>query len=111
MGGAAVIVARSRRPSGDSRVAPRDLGSDAERATYRTLHLASRAAGHLRDGLVGGDTGKAARHLRTLLGSDVLAIADRDGGIVADGLTGPTRRSLRGSRPRSLPGPRGPRPS
>ena len=66
----------------------RELGTDGEHATYRTLHLASRAAGHLRDGLVGGDTGKAARHLRTLLGCDVLVIADRDGGMVADGLTG-----------------------
>ena len=63
----------------------RELGTDGEHATYRTLHLASRAAGHLRKGLVGDDTAKAARHLRTLLGCDVLVIADRAGDMVIDG--------------------------
>ena len=36
----------------------RDLGSDAERATFRTLTLASRAAVHLRGGL---ETGEVVR--------------------------------------------------
>ena len=47
----------------------RDLGSDAERATYRTLHVAGLAAAELR---TSGDlpaTQRAARHLRVLLGA------------------------------------------
>ncbi|MCD2443123.1 histidine kinase [Agromyces sp. SYSU K20354] len=57
----------------------RDLGSDAERATFRTLSLASRAAVHLRGGLDSGDPQRAARALRSLLGSDAIAIADLSG--------------------------------
>ncbi|WP_448808793.1 sensor histidine kinase [Agromyces bauzanensis] len=65
----------------------RDLGSDAERATFRTLSLASRAAVHLRGGLDTGDLHRAARALRTLLGSDALAIANREGVVSVDGRT------------------------
>jgi two-component system, LytTR family, sensor kinase len=56
----------------------RDLGSDVERATFRTLSLASRAAVHLRGGLDTGDLSRASRSLRALLGSDAIAIADRE---------------------------------
>ena len=51
-----------------------DLGSDAEQGALRALHQASLAAPHLRAGLAGPDVGKAARHLRVLLGSAAVAI-------------------------------------
>jgi len=63
----------------------RELGSDGEHATYRTLHLASQAAGNLRGGLDSEEVSRAARHLRALLGCDILAIADAGGAIVIDG--------------------------
>ncbi|MFE5672648.1 sensor histidine kinase [Agromyces sp. NPDC056523] len=63
----------------------RDLGSDAERAAFRTLSLASRAAVHLRGGLEAGDVPRAARTLRALLGSEAIAIADREGIVSIDG--------------------------
>lgn len=63
----------------------RDLGSDAERAAFRTLSLASRAAVHLRGGLETGQVHRAARSLRALLGSEAIAIADRKGIVSIDG--------------------------
>ena len=63
----------------------RDLGSDAERATFRTLSLASRAAVHLRGGLETADVQRAARSLRSLLGSEAIAIADLNGIVSIDG--------------------------
>ncbi|MHA7132767.1 sensor histidine kinase [Oerskovia turbata] len=63
----------------------RELGSDSERATFNTLHLASRAAKHLRDGLAGDDVGRAARHLRALLGCEALAVVTADGVVALDG--------------------------
>ncbi|MDO8337692.1 MAG: histidine kinase [Microcella sp.] len=62
-----------------------DLGSDAERATFRTLSLASRAAVHLRGGLDGEGAHRASRYLRTLLGSEAIALADRSGVVSIDG--------------------------
>ena len=63
----------------------RELGSDADRATFRTLSLASRAAVNLRGGLRGDGAHRATRALRTLLGSDAVAIADERGVISVDG--------------------------
>ncbi|WP_066290523.1 sensor histidine kinase [Arthrobacter sp. B6] len=54
----------------------RELGTDAERATYNTLHAASRAGQHLRTGLNPAGAAKACRQLRNLLGCDALAITD-----------------------------------
>ena len=54
----------------------RDLGSDAERAAYAALHTATLASRHLRAGLTASGAGKAARHLRALLGCDTLVLAD-----------------------------------
>lgn len=54
----------------------RDLATDAERATFTTLHLASLAGKHLRNGLEPAGAAKAARHLRTLLGAEALALSD-----------------------------------
>lgn len=56
----------------------RELGSDEERATFRTLHLASRAARDLRSGHAPADLHRAAKHIRTLLGSQALALVGPD---------------------------------
>ncbi|MEV7571869.1 histidine kinase [Pseudarthrobacter sp. NPDC089323] len=63
----------------------RDLGTDAERATYHTLHAASQAGQHLRRGLNPAGAAKASRQLRTLLGSEALAITDTSGVLAWDG--------------------------
>lgn len=63
-------------------VSSKELGTEAERATYQTLHLASRAAAHLRGGVGVEDAKRAGRHLKALLGCDTLAIVD-PGGVVA----------------------------
>jgi two-component system, LytTR family, sensor kinase len=63
----------------------RDLGTDAERATYHTLHAASQAGLHLRRGLNPAGAAKASRQLRTLLGCDALAIMDTSGVLAWDG--------------------------
>lgn len=61
-----------------------DLGSDAERAAHQALHQASLAARHLRSGLSNPDVGRAARHLRVLLGSSALAIVGEDETVAID---------------------------
>jgi two-component system LytT family sensor kinase len=63
----------------------RDLGTDAERATYHTLHAASQAGQHLRRGLNPAGAAKASRQLRGLLGCDALAITDTSGLLAWDG--------------------------
>ena len=51
-----------------------DLGTSADRATFATLHTASLAAPHLREGLTPSGAARAARHLRVLLGTPAVAI-------------------------------------
>ncbi|OUM44323.1 sensor histidine kinase [Arthrobacter sedimenti] len=63
----------------------RDLGSDADRATYDTLHTAALASEHLREGLTPAGAPKAARHLRGLLRCDILLISDDAGVLAWDG--------------------------
>jgi two-component system LytT family sensor kinase len=63
----------------------RELGTDAERATYNTLHAASRAGQHLRTGLNPAGAAKAGRQLRALLGCDAFAITDTAGVLAWDG--------------------------
>ncbi|MCX6498070.1 MAG: histidine kinase [Arthrobacter sp.] len=63
----------------------RELGTDAERATYKTLHTASRAGQYLRTGLNPAGAAKASRQLRGLLGCDGLAITDTTGVLAWDG--------------------------
>jgi two-component system LytT family sensor kinase len=63
----------------------RELGTDAERATYTTLHAASSAGQHLRTGLNPAGAAKAGRQLRGLLGCDALAITDTAGVLAWDG--------------------------
>lgn len=75
------LVLLLRRIVGTSK----DLGTEAEQATYQTLHLASRAAEHMRGGIDETDAALAVKHLRALLGCESLAIADRSGIIAIDG--------------------------
>ncbi|MGM9473624.1 sensor histidine kinase [Pseudarthrobacter sp. YS3] len=63
----------------------RELGTDAELATYNTLHAASRAGQHLRTGLNPAGAAKASRQLRNLLGCEALAITDTAGVLAWDG--------------------------
>ncbi len=63
----------------------RELGTDAEQATYTTLHSASLAGKHLRNGLEPAGAAKAGRHLRGLLGCEALAITDVSGLLAWDG--------------------------
>ncbi|GAB3549073.1 histidine kinase [Arthrobacter tumbae] len=63
----------------------RDLGSDADRATYATLHTVALASEHLRTGLTPGGASKAARHLRGLLRSQALLVTDLNGVLAWDG--------------------------
>jgi two-component system LytT family sensor kinase len=60
----------------------RDLGSDADRATYATLHTAAQASEHLREGLTPAGASKASRHLHGLLRCDILMISD-DAAVLA----------------------------
>jgi two-component system, LytTR family, sensor kinase len=66
-------------------VASKELGTDAEQATYQTLHLASRAAKHLRGGVGEVDAMRAGRHLRALLGCESLALVDPSGALTVEG--------------------------
>jgi two-component system LytT family sensor kinase len=63
----------------------RDLGSEADRATFATLHTASLAAPALREGLTPDAAATAARHLRTLLGSRGVALTDTERVLAAEG--------------------------
>jgi two-component system LytT family sensor kinase len=57
----------------------RHLGTEADRATFRTLHNASLAAPPLRAGLTGESAERSIRHLHDLLGSPALALTDTAG--------------------------------
>jgi two-component system LytT family sensor kinase len=57
---------------------PGHLGSEADRATFRTLHTASLAGPPLRSGLTEASATKAIRHLRDLLGAPALALSDTE---------------------------------
>ncbi|HSE09143.1 MAG TPA: histidine kinase [Nocardioidaceae bacterium] len=55
---------------------PGHLGSEADRATFRTMHTASLAGPPLRSGLTEASATKAIRHLRDLLGTPAVALTD-----------------------------------
>ncbi len=80
----------------------RELGTDAEQATYRTLHAASRAGQHLRNGLTPAGAAKASKQLRGLLGSDALAITNTDAVLAWDGAVEELRPALMGLAARVL---------
>ncbi|TDD73346.1 sensor histidine kinase [Actinomadura rubrisoli] len=69
------VVTRSRRY----------LGGPAEQATYQTLHTVSVAARSLRGGLDAQGAGRAARHLRALLGCAAVAVTDGQALLAWDG--------------------------
>ncbi|MFI0981104.1 sensor histidine kinase [Streptomyces sp. NPDC021093] len=62
-----------------------DLGTPVERATFLTLHAASLAAPPLRAGLTEDTARKAARRLRSLLGTETLCLTDRSTVLAWDG--------------------------
>jgi len=64
------------------------LGTEADRATFRTLHTASLASPALREGLTEASADRSVRHLRTLLGAPAVALLDPDGVLAWDGLGG-----------------------
>jgi two-component system LytT family sensor kinase len=63
----------------------RDLGTPADRATFATLHTASLAAPHLREGLTPSGATRSVRHLRTLLGTSAVALVDTASTLAWDG--------------------------
>jgi two-component system LytT family sensor kinase len=63
----------------------REFGSPVDRKTYDTLHTASLAAKHLRDGLTAQSAPKAAKHLRAMLGTQAIALCDIDSTLAWDG--------------------------
>src|SRR5215217_2656286 len=63
------------------------LGSEADRATFRTLHTASLASPALREGLKAESVERSLRHLRALLGTPAVAIADTEVLLGYDGLS------------------------
>ena len=63
----------------------RDLGSEADRATFKTLHTASLAAPALREGLTSTSVDRSLRHLRALLGTPAVAITDTQDLLGYDG--------------------------
>ncbi|MFI5619089.1 histidine kinase [Streptomyces sp. NPDC051567] len=62
-----------------------DLGTPVERATFHTLHTASLAAPPLRAGLTEDAARKAAKRLRSLLGTEALCLTDRESVLAWDG--------------------------
>jgi two-component system LytT family sensor kinase len=98
LAGAVVAVVRLR--------ARRGIATTMQRATYDVLHTASLAAEPLRGGLTPASAAKAARHLRTLIGSAGLAIVDADrllaldgrGGHHADDLAAAAHRAMAANR-------------
>jgi two-component system LytT family sensor kinase len=65
----------------------RQLGSDADLATFRTLHTASLASPALRQGLHPESVERSLKHLRNLLGTAAVAIADTHDLLGYDGLS------------------------
>src|SRR6476661_9662569 len=63
----------------------RHLGTEADRATFRTLHTASLAAPALRAGLTRASAERAIRHLHDLLGSPAVALTDAAGPLAWHG--------------------------
>src|SRR4029079_19339032 len=62
-----------------------EFGSPVDHATYDTLHTASLASPHLRDGLTPQGASKAATHLRAMLGTDSVALCDNASTLAWDG--------------------------
>lgn len=61
-----------------------DLGTDTERATYTTLHLASQAAKHLRGDLTPLEAARAGKHIRSLLNAQTVALVTNAGVLAVE---------------------------
>ena len=61
------------------------LGTEADRATFRTLHRASLAGPALREGLTSASAERSIRHLRVLLGTPAMALTDTEQPLAWDG--------------------------
>ena len=79
----------------------RDLGTEADRTTFRTLHTASLTGPALRAGLTRSSAERAVRHLRSLLGAPAVALTDTTDLLAWDGRfahhapqTGPIARQV-----------------
>ncbi|MEU3609575.1 histidine kinase [Streptomyces sp. NPDC035033] len=81
---AGVVLGRltARRGGGSADL---DLGTPVERATFHTLHTASLAAPPLRAGLTEETARRAARPLRSLLGTEALCLTDGSAVLAWDG--------------------------
>jgi two-component system, LytTR family, sensor kinase len=62
------------------------LGTESDRATFRTLHTASLASPALREGLTASSAERSLRHLRALLGTPAAALTDTSALLAWDGL-------------------------
>jgi two-component system, LytTR family, sensor kinase len=62
------------------------LGTEADRATFRTLHEASLAGPPLREGLTEASAERSIRHLRSLLSAPAVALTDTERVLAWDGL-------------------------
>ena len=83
--GAMVLLYALIRLVRHGRSGSRGFVSDVDHATHATLHTASLAARHLQDGLTPEGVGRAARHLRQLLGSPAIAVTDSTSLLAWDG--------------------------
>jgi two-component system LytT family sensor kinase len=61
------------------------LGTESDRATFRTLHTASLASPALREGLTVTSSERSIRHLRALLGTPAAALTDTSTLLAWDG--------------------------
>ncbi len=62
------------------------MGTQAQIATYRTLHIAGQAAPSLRAGLTQAGAQRAVKHLHALLGVPAVGITDRIETLALDGV-------------------------
>jgi two-component system LytT family sensor kinase len=62
------------------------LGTEADRATFRTLHTASLASPALREGLTAVSAERSLPHLRALLGTPAAALSGTDDLLAWDGV-------------------------
>lgn len=81
---AALLVVVAAVGVGFATLRPRHLGTSADRATFDTLHTASLAAPGLREGLTEQGAQRAVKHLRALLGTEAVALTDRDRTLAVD---------------------------
>jgi two-component system LytT family sensor kinase len=64
---------------------PGHLGTEADRATFKTLHTASLMTGALRDGLTLASAEESVRHLRSLVAAPAVALTDAEALLAWDG--------------------------